>query len=334
METNVQNQKCRKKPASRVYRTLQVLTIIQSGQKCGPDDLAQILNISKRTLLRDLKELKKVGISYKYSSKDYSYKLDPCFFYRSMNLTLEEAETLFMLAYKARNHINYPFKDFILQAALKIENSLSKATKQYCSAVLQNIFLKSEPQVRTALLDKLFVMLQEAMIKKRIVSFNYHHTDGRQINTDLHPYHLIYSDYAWHVIGKSSFYKDIYTFRLNRIKTLKVLDKCFVEKKRFDIHKYLDKAWLLKQEGKLYKVKLRFLPEVAEDVAEVQWHSTQAVTRNSDGSVILDFQIDGLNEITWWILRYGGQVQVIAPKVLRKRIIKIANNMMSTYNIL
>ena len=50
-------------------------------------------------------------------------------------------------------------------------------------------------------------------------------------------------------------------------------------------------------EGRLYNVKLRFLPEVAHGIAEVQWHSTQTVTFEDDGSAIVQFRVDGLNEI-------------------------------------
>jgi predicted DNA-binding transcriptional regulator YafY len=59
----------------------------------------------------------------------------------------------------------------------------------------------------------------------------------------------------------------------------------------------------------------------------VQWHSTQKVTFQPDGSAIVDFRVDGLGEITWWILGYGDQVQVLAPKVLRRKVAEIAENM-------
>jgi predicted DNA-binding transcriptional regulator YafY len=37
--------------------------------------------------------------------------------------------------------------------------------------------------------------------------------------------------------------------------------------------------------------------------------------------------VDGLGEITWWVLGYGDQVQVLAPKQLRDRIVEISQNM-------
>jgi predicted DNA-binding transcriptional regulator YafY len=38
-------------------------------------------------------------------------------------------------------------------------------------------------------------------------------------------------------------------------------------------------------------------------------------------------RIDGLNEISWWIVGYGDQVEVLAPKALRSKILQVAKNM-------
>ncbi|MCH7559419.1 MAG: WYL domain-containing protein, partial [Planctomycetes bacterium] len=65
-------------------------------------------------------------------------------------------------------------------------------------------------------------------------------------------------------------------------------------------------------------------------VVEVQWHSTQKVAFEDDGSAIIEFRVDGLNEITWWILSYGDKVQVLAPRILQQRIVEIAQKMLRT----
>ena len=65
-------------------------------------------------------------------------------------------------------------------------------------------------------------------------------------------------------------------------------------------------------EGKIHHVRLLFSPKIANNVTEVQWHKTQQVARNPDGSATVDFRIDGLGEIIWWILGYGDQVEVFA----------------------
>jgi len=138
---------------------------------------------------------------------------------------------------------------------------------------------------------------------------------------------LLYNQRAWYVLGFSSIHKSIRTFKLNRIADLKTLEKRFIDGDNFDLQEHLGKAWSMIPEGKIYNIELKFLPKVAKNVAEVQWHSTQKISHNSDGSVTAEFRVDGLGEITWWILGYGDQVQIIAPKALRKKVIATARNM-------
>lgn len=137
----------------------------------------------------------------------------------------------------------------------------------------------------------------------------------------------MYNNRAWYVIGESSLHKSIRTFNLNRIRKLEVLNRCFINGRKFDIYEYLGRAWSMIPEGKIYHVKLRFAPKVAQNVAEVRWHSTQKTAFEGDGSLIAEFRVDGLGGISWWVLGYGDQVEVLAPAALRKRIAKTARRM-------
>ena len=60
--------------------------------------------------------------------------------------------------------------------------------------------------------------------------------------------------------------------------------------------------------------------EVAGNVDENAWHKTQQTMFESDGSLIFEVDVDGIEEISWWVLGYGDQAQVIDPPELRKMI--------------
>jgi len=312
---------------SRVSRLVQILTTLQSRRYYMVNDLAKILGMSRRTIFRDLKDLQKAGVPCHYDKKTHIYTIDPEFFLPAPDLSTQEALGLLLLVYKARNHIHFPFKDSALQAALKIENNLPAKIRRYCNTALRNISIKSDPQTRMDLLDKVFAQLLEAVLKKQIVSIRYYlPREHKSILTDLSPYHLLYNDHTWYVLGESSLHKGISTFKLDQIKELNILNKCFIRDKKFNVYEYLGRAWAMRPEGRLYNVKLRFSPEVAYSVVAVKWHSTQTVTFEDDGSVIVEFRVDGLNEIIWWVFSYGDKVQVLAPKILRQKIIEIAQN--------
>jgi proteasome accessory factor B len=307
---------------------VQLLTTLQSGESYAVGDLAKMFGTSRRTVFRDLKELQTVGVPYHYNAKTGSYAIDPEFFLPPIDLNLQEALGLLLLVHKASNQIQLPFKNSALLAALKIENNLPVKIRQYCNTTLQNISIRVDPQAPMNLLDKTFAQLQKAIEKKTKVSMRYHSFfEGQIIDVELCPYHLMYNRRAWYVLGFSDLHKSVRMFKLNRIRELKSTEKCFVGSESFDLYDFFGRAWSMIPEGKIYNIKLRFLPMVANNVAEVQWHSTQKVTHNRDGSATIEFRVDGLREIAWWILGYGDQVQVLAPKALRNNVLETAKNM-------
>lgn len=309
---------------------MQILTALQSAKGYSVGGLAKIFGTSRRTIFRDLKELQTLGVPYRYDAKAGSYIIDPEFFLPPIGLNLQEALSLLLLVHKARSQIQLPFKNSALLAALKIENNLPVKIRQYCNTALRSISTRVVPQAPMNLLDKTFAQLQKAIAKEHKVNLLYHSLfEGKDIALELSPYHLLYNQRAWYVLGRSSLHKSIRTFKLNRIRELTILDKCFLDGEDFDLADYLGRAWSMIPEGRIYNIKLRFLAKVAENVAEVQWHSTQKVQRNSDGSATIEFRIDGLGEITWWILGYGDQVLVLAPKALRQRVLQAAKNMIA-----
>ncbi len=307
------------------------MTALQSGQNNRIGDLAEMHKVSRRTIFRDLKELRAIAVPYHYDDKTGTYTMEPEFFLPPINLNLQEAFSLLLLARKASNQVQLPFKTSLLLAALKVESNLLTHIKQYCNTVLRNISMKAGAQIRMDSLNEIFGQLMIAILRKRVVSIRYclpH--EQKSIIIHLDPYHLRYNENQWYVFGKSDLDQDVRAFKLKRVKELTTLDKCFIKDEKFDIGEYLGRAWSMIPEGRLYNIKLRFSPQAAHDVADVQWHSTQTVTFEDDGSAVIEFHVDGLNEITWWILSYGEQVQVLAPKILRQKITKIAQKMLRT----
>jgi proteasome accessory factor B len=315
---------------SRISRIVQILTTLQAGENCTINQLANTFGTSRRTIFRDLRELQVVGVPYHYDTKSGGYSIDPEFFLPPIGLNLQEALSLLLLVHKVSSQMELPFKNSALLAALKIENNLPAKIRRYCNTSLKNVSARLNPQAPMNLLDRTFEQLQQAIEKKRKVRISYQsfYEDGI-IDSELSPYHLLYSQRAWYVMGFSSLHKSIRTFKLNRIKQLQMLDKCFIEGDDFDLSDYIGRACSLIPEGRIYNVKLRFLPKVANNVTEVQWHSTQMVRFENDGSAIVEFRVDGIGEIFWWILGYGDQVQVLAPKALRQKVISAAKNMLA-----
>ena len=309
---------------SRISRIVQLLCALQSGQCYSPDELVKTMGVSRRTVFRDLQELSAIGVPYYFDNEAGGYRVDPDFFLPSIDLTLQEALSILMLIYKDRGHLPPALKRSALLGGLKVENNLPAEIKRYCTATLEHISVQPSAHCPEDSTDRIFWQLQRAVERKQKVSIVYKSIfDGGTIKTTLAPHHLMFKGRAWYIVGKSSLHNEIRTFKVARIASIEPLSQFFGRKGKFDIADYLGSAWSMIPEGRLYNVKLRFSAKVARNVSEVQWHKSQKMNFQEDGSLIAEFRVDGIGEIKWWILGYGDQVEVLAPKALRKKVAEV-----------
>ena len=318
---------------TRSVRIIRLLTAIQSGQARSVHELGSLLGCCRRTIFRDLKQLRELGVLCEYDSRTDSYRIDGGFFLPPPQLTANEAMGLLLLAYKVAPVCDVPFRNAILAAALKIESLLPPDVRRTCNTALQRIHSLLPRRPQSDQLDAVFSRLQEAVLHSRLVNLSYVEPPRRDpVSMDFCPYHIAYSDGSWYVFGRPNSGKDLLMLKMRSIKEVRMLGRCFVDGPRWDAQEYLGCAWGTQPEGVLYHVVLRFCPEAAATVSSVQWHRTQKTTHHADGSVTMEFRVDGLNEITWWILSYGDRVQVLAPAALRERVVKIASRAIRAHN--
>ncbi|OHB52486.1 MAG: hypothetical protein A2Y12_06370 [Planctomycetes bacterium GWF2_42_9] len=309
---------------SKITRLLKLLTALSSGQFYTIDKLSKLFCVAKRTIFRDLKLLREIGIPYLYDRKKQCPKIEPNFFLSPPNLTKDEAFALFLLVKMSKNTVS-PFNDVLTKAAVKIYNNLSEDIKQYCRQTLEDITISSDYQIIKDRHDEWFMKLIDAITNKRIIHIQYYMSNSMKA-VELEPYHIRCYNNQWFVIGKSRHNNSLVSFDFRQIREIKLQNKCFFIDEEFDIDEYLDNKWAMQPQARLYDVKLKFAPELAQEITAKQWHHTQAISYQPDGSVIIKFQIDSLNEIKWWILSYADKVQVLEPPILREKIVAIVNN--------
>ncbi len=93
------------------------------------------------------------------------------------------------------------------------------------------------------------------------------------------------------------------------------------DKGNFDIKEFANKSFGIYQ-NKIIDVKLQFKPEVADDVLNYNFHPTQKVKQNSDGTVKVEFKASGELEIIWHLFKWGDNVKIIFPKILKDKYVE------------
>lgn len=127
---------------------------------------------------------------------------------------------------------------------------------------------------------------------------------------------------AWYLIATTAAGEQPKTYRVTRFQTVRPLDAKADVPETFDLDEYFGNAWSVYRGDETYEVELLFTPDAAELVTETTWHRTQQVVRHPDGSVTLNFTVDGLDEIVWWVLGWSGRVTVLEASGLRDTVLK------------
>lgn len=317
---------------SRIYRLLRLISMLQSGRSYSARELAQELEVSRRTVFRDLNVLEMAHVPYYYDPDTRGYRVTEHFFLQPVNLTLSEALAVVLMASRVSTTQNLPPLTDGARAAVKIESALPPAIRDHVGTLIERVSFSLAPVSAHEGHDETFEQLARAVVRRRscrLVYISFH--EAKQITTTVRPLRLVFQGRAWYLIAYSVCHGEIRTFKLSRIRKLTVTERTFDRPGDVDLAEYFGDAWSMIPEGRLYNVHLHFEPKVAGNVAEVRWHHSQRVQWNDDGSMEFSATVDGLGEISWWILGYGAQVEVVSPKRLRQMVARTARAVADKY---
>ena len=205
----------------------------------------------------------------------------------------------------------YPlYQQDIAAGRLTKEDAIELLLKTEGYAVSQRPTYK----IDAGLLDKIRQAIKE---QKRITAIY----DGRK--KTLSPYGIVYGSNVF-LIAVEGNWTNPYVYRLHRLSDITLTEETF-DKGDFDIKEYVNRSFGVYQ-NEIIKVELLFSKEVSEDVLNYNFHPTQKVKQNADGSVTVKFKASGELEIMWHLFKWGADVKIISPKYLRTQYIEYLEN--------
>lgn len=321
----------RLRQADRLARVMRTLQLLLSRGRWNARDIAAEQECSERTIYRDMQVLELAGIPVEFDQDDRCYRVRQDFRFPSLNVTEDEA----IGQGSAAAITTGPGLD-INEGAKPVTRKLAATSKEDMAQIL------ADAEELIAVLDlkladhsrhrEIIRTIQWALIKrKRLVGIYRSPHEPDEVKLHLHPYRLCLVKQAWYLIARTDGNNVPRTYRVARVKTLRMLDANAQVPQDFDLKGYFGNAWAVYRCDQTYDVEILFTKEAAATVTEGVWHHTQKVRKNKDGSVTLTFQVDGLNEILRWVLGWGRRAKVIQPPELRDLIVAQLNESIQAY---
>ncbi len=312
-------------------RMLRIHQAIQSGRFPNATSLAQDLEVSTKSIHRDLEFMRdrlELPLEYDGHRFGYLYTQEVSAF-PTVQITEGELFALIVAEKALQQYRGTNFEKPLLSAIRKMEQSLPDTISLNLADIEQTISFRT--RVEPILDLRIFDALAKATARRQQLELTYRKPGRRQTEQRLvDPYHLANINGEWFLFAWDHARRDIRTFVPARVQALKTTGKMFDRPQKFSLEKRLrDSFGVHSGEGE-YEVVLRFNARVADFIREKKWHKSQRLRETKGGGVELRLTLSSLLEIERWVLSWGGDAVVLKPRELVQSVRQAAEKILSS----
>lgn len=306
----------------RQWRLLHALESSRHGATI--DGLASELDVTTRTIRRDLAALQEAGFAL-YDERDdegrVRWRIDGQALHGlEAGFTLPELCALYLSRNMLEAVVGTPFQRDLTNAFGRIEKMLSPRMRQFLDRLPSVLAAKPGPGARGASTSPgIVTRLLEATLHFRVTTMTYHSVSSKRVKEYLiHPYRLAFAQGGMYLLAYVPEYKSVRTFAIDRITSVALEKQTFTPQQ--DIGDDVFANSLGVNTGPPERVELEFATDVAPYVRARVWHPSQDVRDNGDGGVRLTMDVCHDWALRSWILSWGPFARVVSPAPLARAI--------------
>jgi predicted DNA-binding transcriptional regulator YafY len=316
----------------RADRLLSILLLLQVHQRMTARELAKRLEVSERTIHRDMEALSATGIPV---TAERGIGGGWCLLeaYRTNLTGLNEAEiqTLF-LSKPVRLLADLGLRKAADAALIKLLAALPSMSRRDAEQVSQRIHVDTTGWHHTEEDISALAILQEAIWKERKLCFAYQRDNNHRVERVVDPLGLVAKGSTWYLAA--SVEEEIRTYRVSRIQEARVIDQPCVRPKDFDLAAYwAQSSTHFVANLPRYPVTVRIAPEVLETVYHAGRYARidKVEPPDAEGWLTLHLQFELEEAACGYLLSFGTQVEIVEPRDLREKVIQLAESITAFY---
>ncbi len=303
----------------RSSRLLSILLRLQAQGRVSAAALAEALEVSVRTIYRDIDALSAAGVPvYAEHGRSGGFVLREGYRTALTGLDRPEAESLFLAG--------VPFAAAQLgmgasleTTRLKLMAALPEALRQDALRVAARFHLDPVAWFQGPEAQQLLPALAEAVWSGRLLSLDYQSWQGR-VARQVAPLGLVLKGGLWYLVAAVG--PQVRTYRVSAIRSLQIEQQRAEPPADFDLGRYWE-AFARDYEARMQagRARVRARPQALRRLAEASHAMAQAVAAagpcDADGWHHLEIPIESIEAAVGELLRLGPDVEALAPAELR-----------------
>jgi predicted DNA-binding transcriptional regulator YafY len=315
----------------RADRLLSIILLLQARGKMTAKALAEELDVSRRTILRDINALSFSGVPV-YSEGGHGGGVALIEEYRTTltGLNTMEVQSLFV----ANN--NDALRDVGLGDAgerllLKLLAALPNTHHSTADHIRQRLMIDPTWWWHDSSISPFWEEIQRAVYEDKMIEAEYENFDGKIAERVLAPYSLICKSSVWYLLAERD--GELRTYRVNRFHSVRLLEGTFTRRPDFDLPSY----WRVQSQSMEnlpteYHCVLRIHPERMSFIKWLMPGRWELVSEADDqGWLTVSLSMDSDMLAKMLVFGLAGFVEVVEPLELKEAVVAQARRVLDEF---
>ena len=294
----------------KIDRLVSIIMILLDKKRIGAQELADMFEVSPRTIYRDIDAICMAGIPVRGSSGvGGGFKIMPEY---KVDKNVFSAADLSALLMGLTSLSNMVRGDELVHALAKVKSFIPADSVKDIEFKVNQICIDLSPWMGSSSIQPFLEIIKSALQENKLLSFEYIAHHGNKTARTVEPYQLVLKSSHWYLHGYCHQRNDFRLFRLSRMSNLQVKEETFMPK---DFPKpTLDAADIL--ETMQTRIKIRIHKSVMDRVLD--FCTYEDFTPDGDEYYIVNFPFIE-NEYHYNILfSFGDKCECLEPLHIRE----------------
>lgn len=316
----------------RADRLLSIVLLLQVHRRLTARDLAERLEVSERTIYRDIDALSTAGVPvYTERGPHGGVCLPEEYRARLPGLSEVEIQSLFVGA-PAQLMADLGLAQASERALLKLLAALPPVARRCAEDARQRIHVDPVGWLRSADSVPYLSVLQDGVWQERKVRMTYRRSDGSTSERLVDPLGLVAKGSVWYLVAAVEGAPR--TYRVSRVQDAALSDEPCVRPRDFDLVAYWERSRAdFEANLPYFMARVRTSPGVLQRLrfGGVFARVEEVGPAGSDGWSTALVRFDTEDEACAFILGYGPGVEALEPESLRAAVVERAQRVIAVY---
>ncbi len=317
----------------RADRLLSILLLLQMHPRLTARQLAERLEVSPRTIHRDMEALSTAGVPVAAErGTGGGWMLLEEYRTHLTGLNQAEIQALF-LAKPSHLLADLGLRQASEAALIKLLAALPAVGRRDAEYMRQRIYVEASGWRRSDEAVPCLSTVQEAIWQERRLQMAYRRSDGSTVERLVDPLGLVAKGSVWYLVATSE--GELRTYRVSRVQEAGILDEPCVRPAGFDLAAYWAHSSAEFQANlPRYPAVLQVRPEVLPRLPYTWRYARlgQADPADAGGWARLAVLFEVEDEACEYVLGLGPRARVLEPVVLRERVRRMAEEVVAIYD--